>query len=178
MILSRCYYKTSNLIENFNLKLNHTFLWIFLLLFPPTFSLQIHAKKLGERAKIVYEKSTPGDNQEQVQVFLIIWGTSYDPCILLHSLWPLIRFSISQDKIDCGISGTTQAGCEADGCCWKPVDPNPDNYPWCYKDNTVAVSIKSDLIKVLVWYSSSQMVWYSGHHLNNRLKCPLLRCFY
>ena len=116
------------------------------------------------------------------------WQSGTSPSIfnyLRQKLWPvcfaaqlLIRFSISQDKIDCGISGTTQAGCEADGCCWKPVDPNPDNYPWCYKDNTVAVSIKSDLIKVLVWYSSSQMVWYSGHHLNNRLKCPLLRCFY
>ena len=36
------------------------------------------------------------------------------------------------DRIDCGAMGTNQQQCEADGCCWKPVDPNPSNLPWCY----------------------------------------------
>lgn len=25
-----------------------------------------------------------------------------------------------------------QRTCESKGCCWDPVDPNPDNAPWCY----------------------------------------------
>mgnify|MGYP001998778939 CR=1 FL=1 len=29
--------------------------------------------------------------------------------------------------------GTSQEQCEASGCCWSPVDPNPDNQPWCFK---------------------------------------------
>ena len=36
-------------------------------------------------------------------------------------------------RSDCGHSGTTQQDCEAAGCCWSPVDPNPDNQPWCFK---------------------------------------------
>ena len=38
----------------------------------------------------------------------------------------------SEDKVDCGQMGTNQAQCEAAGCCWQPVDPNPSNLPWCY----------------------------------------------
>ena len=34
------------------------------------------------------------------------------------------------DKVDCGISGTQQAECESNGCCWQPVNPNPTNLPW------------------------------------------------
>ena len=36
----------------------------------------------------------------------------------------------NDDKIDCGISGTQQAECESNGCCWQPMDPNPTNLPW------------------------------------------------
>ena len=35
-------------------------------------------------------------------------------------------------KADCGYSGIDQAGCEAKGCCWLPVNPNPHNEPWCF----------------------------------------------
>jgi len=35
-------------------------------------------------------------------------------------------------RSDCGQVGTDQSSCEASGCCWSPVDPNPDNYPWCF----------------------------------------------
>ena len=34
------------------------------------------------------------------------------------------------DKVDCGISGTQQQECEANGCCWKPIQDNPTNLPW------------------------------------------------
>jgi len=37
-----------------------------------------------------------------------------------------------EDKVDCGVFGTQQPECEANGCCWKPVNPNPSNLPWCY----------------------------------------------
>lgn len=32
--------------------------------------------------------------------------------------------------------GTTEPQCLTSGCCWKPVDPNPQNVPWCYKKFT------------------------------------------
>jgi len=35
-------------------------------------------------------------------------------------------------KVDCGYAGIDQNGCESKGCCWVPVDPNPNNDPWCY----------------------------------------------
>merc|ERR1712241_323156 len=41
----------------------------------------------------------------------------------------------NDDKIDCGISGTQQAECESNGCCWQPMDPNPTNLPWCFFSN-------------------------------------------
>lgn len=41
------------------------------------------------------------------------------------------------EKLDCG-KGSEDA-CHQSGCCWKPVQPNPSNLPWCYfKDKTVA----------------------------------------
>ena len=36
------------------------------------------------------------------------------------------------DKVDCGHPGFDRSGCENMGCCWRLIDPNPDNYPWCY----------------------------------------------
>jgi len=35
-------------------------------------------------------------------------------------------------RVDCGSVGTTQASCEAGGCCWSPLSPNPHNEPWCF----------------------------------------------
>jgi hypothetical protein len=40
----------------------------------------------------------------------------------------------NSDKFDCGFMGVNQATCEADGCCWEPVEPNPNNVPWCFYD--------------------------------------------
>ncbi|TPX55127.1 hypothetical protein PhCBS80983_g05574 [Powellomyces hirtus] len=34
---------------------------------------------------------------------------------------------------DCGFAGINQSGCEGKGCCWKALNPNPNNKPWCYK---------------------------------------------
>jgi len=39
------------------------------------------------------------------------------------------------DKWDCGIVGTDQTQCEADGCCWQPVlreNGSMRDTPWCY----------------------------------------------
>lgn len=33
---------------------------------------------------------------------------------------------------DCGWVGIDEAGCEKQGCCWRPVNPNPSNLPWCF----------------------------------------------
>lgn len=41
----------------------------------------------------------------------------------------------SDQRTDCGHFGTGQQQCEQSGCCWGPVTPNPDNKPWCYKQN-------------------------------------------
>lgn len=35
-------------------------------------------------------------------------------------------------RSDCGHMGTNQQQCEAGGCCWGPVTPNPTNKPWCF----------------------------------------------
>jgi len=37
-----------------------------------------------------------------------------------------------QDRSDCGFLGVDQGSCEARGCCWSPVNPNPGNAPWCF----------------------------------------------
>lgn len=34
------------------------------------------------------------------------------------------------DKVDCKFGSEDE--CHSNGCCWQPVDPNPDNTPWCY----------------------------------------------
>jgi len=34
-------------------------------------------------------------------------------------------------RSDCGIGD--EGKCVSSGCCWKSVDPNPQNVPWCFK---------------------------------------------
>lgn len=36
---------------------------------------------------------------------------------------------------DCGYPLISQSKCEAKGCCWSPVQPNPLNKPWCFYSN-------------------------------------------
>eukprot|EP01062_Namystynia_karyoxenos_P021368 TRINITY_DN1812_c0_g2_i1.p1 TRINITY_DN1812_c0_g2~~TRINITY_DN1812_c0_g2_i1.p1 ORF type:complete len:746 (+),score=218.97 TRINITY_DN1812_c0_g2_i1:77-2239(+) len=36
------------------------------------------------------------------------------------------------DRTDCGFSGIDQVGCERKGCCWGPLQWNPQNLPWCF----------------------------------------------
>jgi hypothetical protein len=38
----------------------------------------------------------------------------------------------TSNRQDCGHSGTQQPECEAAGCCWSPVQPNPGSVPWCF----------------------------------------------
>jgi alpha-glucosidase len=38
---------------------------------------------------------------------------------------------------DCGHVGTQQDQCEAAGCCWSPISPNPSNLPYCFFSNAV-----------------------------------------
>jgi hypothetical protein len=39
-------------------------------------------------------------------------------------------------RTDCGYPGINQQQCESSGCCWGPVDPNPNNDPWCFYSTT------------------------------------------
>ena len=34
------------------------------------------------------------------------------------------------ERVDCH---RDESSCAANGCCWKPVSPNPSNVPWCFK---------------------------------------------
>ncbi|CAE7206547.1 GAA [Symbiodinium natans] len=34
------------------------------------------------------------------------------------------------DRVDC--QKMDEGSCTAAGCCWSPVDPNPENLPWCF----------------------------------------------
>lgn len=38
----------------------------------------------------------------------------------------------TSNRQDCGHSGTEKPDCEAAGCCWSPIDPNPGSVPWCF----------------------------------------------
>lgn len=38
---------------------------------------------------------------------------------------------LGHDRLDCHIG--QEQDCVAKGCCWKPVSPNPDNFPWCFQ---------------------------------------------
>lgn len=42
--------------------------------------------------------------------------------------------------VDCGYVGITQAQCQANGCCWSPVSPNPYNLPYCFCQNSAPAS--------------------------------------
>lgn len=35
-------------------------------------------------------------------------------------------------KRDCGYYGVNETTCLARNCCWTPITPNPNNYPWCF----------------------------------------------
>lgn len=41
-----------------------------------------------------------------------------------------------QQKVDCGYMGIDQSGCQAKGCCWKPVfdysSEKLQGTPWCF----------------------------------------------
>lgn len=39
-------------------------------------------------------------------------------------------------RSDCGHDGSTNASCIAKGCCWAPVNPNPQNLPWCFHSSS------------------------------------------
>jgi len=41
----------------------------------------------------------------------------------------------SGNRVDCGFTGITQQQCQAQGCCWNQVNPNPNNLPWCFYSN-------------------------------------------
>jgi len=52
-------------------------------------------------------------------------------------LFFIVTIVVGQDcvvtnRVDCGYVGINQPECEAKGCCWKPVNPNPGNEPWCF----------------------------------------------
>ena len=60
---------------------------------------------------------------------------NYFPLLLLFNIIPLIHNQYCDPeatRIDCGYVGSNQENCEASGCCWSPIQNNPDNLPWCY----------------------------------------------
>ena len=57
-------------------------------------------------------------------------------CILLPFTTAQTCSASSEDRTDCGYAGVDQSSCEARGCCWAPVNPNPNNIPWCYYANS------------------------------------------
>ena len=54
-----------------------------------------------------------------------------------------------QHRVDCGSIHTHQQDCEAQGCCWRPVNPNPANLPWCFKPENASLSCFNLLSKPL-----------------------------
>merc|ERR1712076_72167 len=64
--------------------------------------------------------------EKMVIIFLVTFG-------FIVSAFAQDKCAVSsEDKVDCGQMGSSQASCEAAGCCWQPIDPNPSNLPWCY----------------------------------------------
>jgi len=47
-----------------------------------------------------------------------------------------------ENKVDC--KKFSEGDCQAAGCCWHPVDPNPQNVPWCYKKAAQKCSFSAD----------------------------------
>jgi hypothetical protein len=41
---------------------------------------------------------------------------------------------VESERFDCGFDGVNEQSCQAEGCCWAPIEPNPNNVPWCYYD--------------------------------------------
>ncbi|XP_023930007.1 lysosomal alpha-glucosidase [Lingula anatina] len=60
-------------------------------------------------------------------------------------------------KIDCYPGGgASQQACEARGCCWVPVNPNPGNAPWCfYKADNNATYSMGPVVKTPFGFSAS-----------------------
>ena len=75
------------------------------------------------------QKQQQQQQQQQQQHLHLHLHLPLEPVELTNSSCP----SVPSQRVDCGHSGTTKANCEASGCCWEPLDPNPNNYPWCFK---------------------------------------------
>eukprot|EP01127_Copromyxa_protea_P012578 TRINITY_DN3302_c0_g1_i1.p1 TRINITY_DN3302_c0_g1~~TRINITY_DN3302_c0_g1_i1.p1 ORF type:complete len:503 (+),score=114.35 TRINITY_DN3302_c0_g1_i1:19-1527(+) len=61
------------------------------------------------------------------------------------------------NKVDCGYSGINQQQCEAKGCCWVPVNPNPNNNPWCFVASTNNVCDKLNFTSSGTPFSQQQV---------------------
>lgn len=79
--------------------------------------------------------SGKGDISAQISTS---WKTGLRVCdVLQSSSVPVLHANVSAcepqgSRSDCGHMGTNQQKCEAGGCCWGPVTPNPGNLPWCF----------------------------------------------
>ncbi|ETO27040.1 hypothetical protein RFI_10090 [Reticulomyxa filosa] len=59
----------------------------------------------------------------------------YPDAVSVHNSKELLAGNCSvndQSKQDCGYVGITESQCTTQSCCWQEVNPNPNNYPWCY----------------------------------------------
>jgi Glycosyl hydrolases family 15/Trefoil (P-type) domain len=55
-----------------------------------------------------------------------------------QSTGPVLGCFPNNARTDCGNPTITQQQCLQKGCCWLPVNPNPNNEPWCV-NQTVGV---------------------------------------
>ena len=64
-------------------------------------------------------------------------------CVLLLALPPALadQCQPNDSRGDCAAGlPVNQQSCEQKGCCWTPVNPNPQNLPWCYQKTPPAGS--------------------------------------
>eukprot|EP01006_Ploeotia_vitrea_P032266 TRINITY_DN64532_c0_g1_i2.p1 TRINITY_DN64532_c0_g1~~TRINITY_DN64532_c0_g1_i2.p1 ORF type:complete len:516 (-),score=19.61 TRINITY_DN64532_c0_g1_i2:46-1593(-) len=89
-----------------------------------------------------------------------------------------------EDRLDCGISGTTQEECESKKCCWSPTTSNQNPYlgklnsgdvPWCFYEKGVTPSPTPEPTTCFLLsdddssapFSSSEVAKFREYYLDN-----------
>jgi len=55
----------------------------------------------------------------------------YVSSLTLPAVWGMSCQDIAlEERVDC--QKMDEGSCTSAGCCWAPVDPNPENLPWCF----------------------------------------------
>ncbi|CAE7705468.1 unnamed protein product [Symbiodinium microadriaticum] len=69
-----------------------------------------------------------GENLELIAMLRALCASSILPAIWASS--DGCQQISPTERVDC--QKMDESSCTAAGCCWSPVDPNPDNLPWCF----------------------------------------------